>query len=298
MDRTAPRNEPTSSTAPGTPAPALLDALGHSMSDKRIDVLRRLAHNGSISQAARDCGISYKAAWQALDTLTNLAGVTLVERSVGGAGGGGATLTDAGLALLHAADAMEQARADVLARLQGAGLDQPVLARLAVRTSMRNQWPCTVQALHTEGSRVTVLLHTISTQAAPLQAQVTRESAELMGLAVGQGVLAMAKATAVQIRSVDADAAMPDSTLWEGEVARTDAEPGEGAGTAGGALGADAAALSAQASEVAVRLAGGVHVVGFAQGRAAWLPGARVQVCVPAAAVVLALVDAPAPSAA
>ena len=28
-------------------------------------------------------GVSYKAAWQAVDTLTNLAGVALVERVVG-----------------------------------------------------------------------------------------------------------------------------------------------------------------------------------------------------------------------
>mgnify|MGYP001597673857 CR=1 FL=1 len=258
------------------PAPALLDALGHSMSDKRIEVLRRLAHNGSISQAARDCGISYKAAWQALDTLTNLAGVTLVERSVGGAGGGGATLTEAGHALLHAADAMEQARAEVLARLQGAGLDQPLLARLAVRTSMRNQWPCTVQALHTEGSRVTVWLHTASAQAAPLQAQVTRESAELMGLAVGQGVLAMAKATAVKVQTPEG---MPTGagTVWHGEVLRSDAEGQEDSGDAG--------------HEVAVRLPGGVHVVGFAADSIAPALGAAVQVYVPAAAVVLALVD-------
>ena len=259
----------TSSTS--MPAPALLDALGHSMSDKRIEVLRRLVHNGSISQAARDCGISYKAAWQALDTLTNLAGVTLVERSVGGAGGGGATPTEAGHALLHAADAMEQARAEVLARLQGAGLHQPVLARLAVRTSMRNQWPCTVQSLHTEGSRVTVLLHTDSSHAAPLQAQVTRESAELMGLLPGQGVLAMAKATAVQVLPTEVEADTAHATLWQGEVTRADVDAGEGA-------------------EVAVRLPGGVHVVGFAADHALQ-PGARVQVCIPAASVVLALVD-------
>jgi molybdate transport system regulatory protein len=37
-------------------------------------VLRRVGQTGSISQAAREAGISYKAAWQAIDTLTNLSG--------------------------------------------------------------------------------------------------------------------------------------------------------------------------------------------------------------------------------
>ena len=264
--------DPTPST-PAPVAPAWLDALGHSMADKRIEVLRRLALNGSISQAARDCGISYKAAWQALDTLTNLAGITLVERSVGGAGGGGATLTDAGHTLLRAADAMEQARLEVLARLQSAGLDQPVLARLAVRTSMRNQWPCTVQALEVQGSRVRVQLRDAGTQAIALYAHVTRESAELLGLAAGMPVLAMAKATAVQVADAAFDAwPATDATLWSGTLTRV--EEGEG-------------------REVAVRLAGGLHIVGFMHDSAAdGAVGDAVQVRIPAAAVVLALVDA------
>ncbi|HCP76768.1 MAG TPA: ModE family transcriptional regulator, partial [Pusillimonas sp.] len=62
-------------------------ALGHDITDKRIDVLRRIDAVGSISEAARDAGISYKAAWQAIETLGNLAGTPLVEKAVGGSGG-------------------------------------------------------------------------------------------------------------------------------------------------------------------------------------------------------------------
>ena len=35
------------------------------LSDKRIDILRRIKETGSISEAARASGVSYKAAWQA-----------------------------------------------------------------------------------------------------------------------------------------------------------------------------------------------------------------------------------------
>ncbi|WP_395057766.1 winged helix-turn-helix domain-containing protein [Polaromonas sp.] len=66
------------------------NALSHEPADKRIDILRLIGESGSISQAARDAGVSYKAAWQAIDTLSNLAGGMLVQRAVGGAGGGGA----------------------------------------------------------------------------------------------------------------------------------------------------------------------------------------------------------------
>ncbi|RYF83300.1 MAG: LysR family transcriptional regulator, partial [Comamonadaceae bacterium] len=94
------------SEAPG----AWTQALGHSAADKRIDILRGIGRTGSISQAAREAGVSYKAAWQAVATLTNLAGVPLVERVVGGAGGGGARLTAQGEQLLQIAQAYDSAR--------------------------------------------------------------------------------------------------------------------------------------------------------------------------------------------
>src|SRR6187455_3435960 len=97
----------------------LAGALGHEAADKRIDILRRIGDAGSISEAARAAGVSYKAAWQAIDTLSNLAGTALVEGAVGGAGGGGARLTQAGRQLLRAADEMTRARTQVLARLAG-----------------------------------------------------------------------------------------------------------------------------------------------------------------------------------
>ena len=50
------------------------DALSQNVVDKRIDVLQRIKQFGSISEAARSAGISYKAAWQAIETLSALAG--------------------------------------------------------------------------------------------------------------------------------------------------------------------------------------------------------------------------------
>src|SRR5450830_1593 len=88
----APSPETTKTTMPQPSTPVLhwSEALGHSPSDKRLEILRGIAAGGSISQAARDAGVSYKAAWQAIDTLSNLAGAELVQRAVGGAGGAGA----------------------------------------------------------------------------------------------------------------------------------------------------------------------------------------------------------------
>ena len=60
----------------------LADALGLDAVDKRLDILRRIGEAGSISEAARGAGVSYKAAWQAIDTLSNLAGTALDRKSV------------------------------------------------------------------------------------------------------------------------------------------------------------------------------------------------------------------------
>src|SRR3954468_9254519 len=159
----------------------LAGALAHAPADKRVEILRRVGAVGSISQAARDAGVSYKAAWQALDTLSNLAGAPLVERAVGGAGGGGAHLTPAGAQLRHAADELAQARRSVLARLaRDSGLPQRVAA-LGLRTSMRNQLPCRIAALRRQAGAVEVALDLGAGLA--LSSRITRESAQLLQLA-------------------------------------------------------------------------------------------------------------------
>lgn len=68
--------------------PNVSQALTDGVTDKRLAILRGVDRTGSISEAARHVGVSYKSAWQAIETLSNLAGTALVEKVVGGAGGG------------------------------------------------------------------------------------------------------------------------------------------------------------------------------------------------------------------
>ena len=260
--------------APATPAtasPHLAQALGHPLADKRLDILRGIQVTGSISQAARVAAVSYKAAWQALDTLTNLAGVALVERSVGGAGGGGTRLTPAGLALLEAADHLAQARAEAVAQVQQPQvLGVPAATHLTLRTSMRNQWPCTVQRVDVQAALAQVTATLAGGQL--VHVRLTAASAELLALQPGQRVLAMAKATAIEVLSwrSDGDGAEPVPTnRWPGQVTRI--------------------AAGAWGDEVAVVLEGGVHMVGFAAPGSGLRRGRKVWLQLPAAAVVLAL---------
>ncbi len=62
----------------------------------RVVLLERIHEHGSISQAARSMEMSYKHAWDLIDSMNRQAGQPLVSTSKGGRGGGGAKLTAAG----------------------------------------------------------------------------------------------------------------------------------------------------------------------------------------------------------
>ena len=63
-------------------------------------LLAAIRERGSIRQAARALGMSYRRAWEYLRDLERAMGTSVVATQVGGAGGGGAELTEAGTALL------------------------------------------------------------------------------------------------------------------------------------------------------------------------------------------------------
>lgn len=62
-----------------------------------LECIERL---GSIHQAAGFLGMSYRQAWGRLNEAENRLGVKLLNRTIGGESGGGATLTPAGSELL------------------------------------------------------------------------------------------------------------------------------------------------------------------------------------------------------
>jgi len=248
-------------------SPRFSDALGHGMSDKRIDILRGIARTGSISQAARDAGVSYKAAWQAVATLTNLAGVPLVERAVGGAGGGGASLTAHGGKLLDFADALDTARRAVQSRAQASGAGSAAV-RLAIRTSMRNQLPVTVGVLEFRGRTVRVQM-SIGSDEQRIAARITRESAELLGLAEGMAAIALCKATAVRVERLPAQPRGAKLNQLSGTVASV--------------------ARGEDGDEIVMALEGGLQLVGFAPSGSGLRTRQRVVARVDEASVVVAL---------
>lgn len=66
----------------------------------RAELLEAIDSGGSISEAARRLGLSYRHAWAMLRESEKHLGRRLLDRARGGSGGGGARLTRDGRALL------------------------------------------------------------------------------------------------------------------------------------------------------------------------------------------------------
>ena len=183
--------------------------LGAVLSESRIRLLEAIDRCGSLNRAAREVPLSYKAAWEALDTMNRLAPEPLVERLTGGRGGGGTRLTGYARQLVRLHRAMESSQQDILDRIGPVpdDADAPTLRglirRLGMRSSARNQFATRVTALSERGGLVDVRLQLGDAEAAAsgptLLATITPESAELLGLAPGREVWALVKAPAVRL---------------------------------------------------------------------------------------------------
>lgn len=68
----------------------------------KAELLAGIRDSGSISAAGRAMGMSYKRAWSLVEEMNAAFRIPLVHSARGGAGGGGASLTDAGHVVLQA----------------------------------------------------------------------------------------------------------------------------------------------------------------------------------------------------
>lgn len=167
----------------------------------RIDLLEALGEQGSISAAARVTGLSYKAAWDALNTINNLLPSPAFEAKTGGQRGGGAELTDHGRALILTFRLLEDRlkRAAQLMPDVGTGTLNPldVLLGLGLRTSARNAFRCRVLSLSTGPVNSEVRLQLSRT--ATLVSTITSESVQTLSIRPDREILALVKASFITL---------------------------------------------------------------------------------------------------
>lgn len=66
----------------------------------KINLLKAVASEGSISAAARTMGMSYRRAWLLIDAMNKTCGQAVVDTRIGGPDRGGASLTALGADLV------------------------------------------------------------------------------------------------------------------------------------------------------------------------------------------------------
>lgn len=212
---------------PATPAPLVLDgalwlragasALGGA---SRIALLAAIRDTGSISAAAKAVGMSYKAAWDGLDTINNLAGEPLVVRTTGGRGGGGTQLTPRALRLIETFAAVQAEHQRFLERMSASLIDfdsdWPAIRRMSMRTSARNQLYGTVASIvhGAVNDEMTIRLP----GGELIVAVLTSESVETLGLVVGRDAYALIKASWVMVMTDAAGARLSARNQLAGTV--------------------------------------------------------------------------------
>jgi molybdate transport system regulatory protein len=168
----------------------------------RFRLLEAVAREGSISAGARAVGLTYKAAWDALDAMANLFGQPLLATRAGGRAGGGASLTPTGLRVIEAYHRLEAEMARVLRAIEpdlaGTGVSPlNLMSGLLMRTSARNALRGTITAVDVDVLTADVAV-TVS-DSTTIHAIVTNESLRELGLCVGRQAVLLIKAPFVVI---------------------------------------------------------------------------------------------------
>jgi molybdate transport system regulatory protein len=190
---------------------------------ERIRLLEAVAREGSISAAARATGITYKAAWDAIDAMNNLFGHPLIDAQTGGRRGGGTTLTPDGVRLVETFHRLEGELARAFHALEpdltGTGLSAANLMwGFFMRTSARNALRGTVTAI-TDGSVNAEVALAVSGRTT-LTAVITRDSVRDLGLFPGREATALIKAPFVILAPADEARRTSVRNRVEGTIAR------------------------------------------------------------------------------
>lgn len=206
-----------------TASALILRTLGESPSGRRrFELLQAIAATGSILQAAKAVGMSYKGAWDAVEALNNGADEALVHRVAGGKRGGGTRLTERGRELLALYEKLREEQQGMVSRIERehahASRDLPVLGRLSMLSSARNQLAGRVVEIQTGAVNDQIAI------ALPgggrVVATITRESTKLLQLRRGTPLTALIKAPWIMLAAAGMPLACSAANQLEGVVRR------------------------------------------------------------------------------
>jgi molybdate transport system regulatory protein len=82
----------------------------------KVQILESIRDGGSISEAARGMKMSYRSAWLLVQSMNLLFRQPVVNTTLGGRGGGSATLTEFGATVIRRYRSMERATRRTIAK--------------------------------------------------------------------------------------------------------------------------------------------------------------------------------------
>ena len=172
--------------------------------EKRIELLHAIEEHGSISKAAKAVPMSYKSAWEAVDTMNSLSPEPIVHRETGGKDGGGTTITAYGLKLLENYAVLKEEHTRFLARLSELTDIQSgafkTIGRLAMQISARNQ--IQAEVISVESANVNAKIHLKLKSGQVLVSVITKEAVENLHIEEKQTVTAIFKSSTVLLSAV------------------------------------------------------------------------------------------------
>jgi molybdate transport system regulatory protein len=167
--------------------------------EKRIRLLEAIGEFGSITRAAKKVGLSYKAAWEAVDTMNNLSHSPLVTKLTGGSGGGGTTLTELGKEMVKNYSILKheyERFIHTLSHLSEFNVEHiKNLQRIAMQISARNQLMGKIGEI--KQAKVNAEVHIVLKSGLILVSTITNSAVEEMGLSIGDEVVGIIKASSV-----------------------------------------------------------------------------------------------------
>ena len=169
--------------------------------EKRIDLLIAIKKTGSISKAAIEVPMSYKAAWEAIEAMNNLSTTPIVQRETGGVGGGGTTLTPYGENLINTYEILRNEQKKFLQNLsQRTDINTGTLKdirRLSMQISARNQIAGVVELI--SNGTVNAEIHIKLKSGYIMVSVITNTAVNNLNLKLGDEVVAIFKSSTVLI---------------------------------------------------------------------------------------------------
>ena len=169
----------------------------------RIELLRNIGKTGSISAAAKLMGMSYKAAWDSVNSMNKLTDEELITRVSGGKHGGGSTLTEAGVNFINTYDKYMEMFNNLLNFMELNPELGNMIDKMNFRSSAENIFFGKITGI--EKGAVSSLVR-IETEGICLTASVSLESVQKMEIKEDSNICALINANQFIIVDANSDA--------------------------------------------------------------------------------------------